>query len=477
MMNGLKHKKNIAWTILFILVVVAVFYLVYSTIDEKDHTRIRSREDYILEVETPGKTWLNGHLGIFFRFKSLGNVQWLLIPLLAWFLFSKRVKRERWQLATLLAWLGLVVFIGMKGFENARYQLTFIPFNTVMLFYLLWRFLENKKRGLKIIAVFLIGLASVFNVVNYLDNFRFYWNLRVSVAKPHFPYKLVNYLRRDVALTGVRKKVYVINQPIYYYYLRKRGIDYQSPYMVEPWVLLQQRVNWSGDKAFRLFKNVHFVDYILLSSIQKRFYRSIYLEEFLACDCQLVLEDNNWLLYQLREKSLTETIASEGFKGLEVWNGDKPTVETISPGLVRLFRRGIYRFDVKESNGRKFLEVRNTRSKGASKRIHFGYEFNQESMKMEIPEGKYIHFIVRTSISEGLNDGKNSIIIADFKGGKDWEQEKTVFSTHRWRTYWVSKKIREGSQRLLVYFCFSPKTSQDVIRVQDVKIVISEEPL
>lgn len=97
---------------------------------------------------------------------------------------------------------------------------------------------------------------------------------------------------------------------------------------------------------------------------------------------------------------------------------------------------------------------------------------------MQIPGGKYIHFIVRASISDRLVGNKNYIMIADYNSAdKTWEQEKTYFRTPHMRSYLVSKKIRPGSTRAIMVFRFEPISPEDRLKIEDVRIVVSDKPL
>lgn len=476
-MKNSKNKKHIILGILFILVSVLVVHLVYTVIDQKDPSRFRTRQDYILDVETRGKKWLNGHFGVFFRFKFLGNVHWLVVPLLIWFLYTKRIKKERWQLAVLFSWFALVLFIAVKGYANARYQLTFVPMNTILLFYLLWKFLEGKTQWLKVSALCGVVLLSTFNIYHYFDVFQNYWNMRVSVSNPHFPYKITEYLRKVPGL-GRKKKVYAVNQPIYFYYVPRLGVDYMDPYMVEQQVLLFRKTEGTRQKAFHRFKKLYKVKFILLKSIQKRFFRNKVLEEFLECECKLVKEDNGWLLYRLRNHLLENTVKQPGYQELAQWNSNGNTVKTMAPKMIRLHRRGIYRLDVRKEGNTNVLRVRNTASKKRiKKRLQIGYEFKAHSLGKDIPAGKYVHFIVRTSLPPRLVNINNCIIVADRVGKKKWAQAKTVFTTHKRRTYIVSKRIRENADRVIAYVRFSPKSTKDIMKISDMKVVVSDNPL
>ncbi|UCH96084.1 MAG: hypothetical protein JSV88_04320, partial [Candidatus Aminicenantes bacterium] len=234
-------------------------------------------------------------------------------------------------------------------------------------------------------------------------------------------------------------------------------------------------------ELYRLLRRRLRVKYILLGSMHKRFHRSTMLGEFLHCECKLVLEDQGRLLYRLRDIPLEERIKSlSSQEEIKVWNGTQPTIQTISPPLLRFSRRGIFKFEVSKGKGKNIIIVRNTRAKKrVKKRIQLGYEFLRNGLNIEANqyEGKYVTFIVRTAISPNLLNRDNFIAIVDYNQDGSLELEKTFFTSQHWRTYMAFKKVKPGNSRLLLMFRFSPQSSADRLRIKDVKIVVSEEPL
>lgn len=470
-----QNRKNIIICLAAVLITGLVLHLVYGIIDKTDISESRSKLEELGEIETPAKKWLNGYLGIFFRFKALGNINWLIFPLLVWFLVTTK-KRERWQMALLFVWLVTVVFISVKGYSNPRYQLTLFPFTSALVLLLLWQFLEGKQKTAKIICLSLAGVMGVFNVIHYIGQYGRHWELRVGRTDSYFPSRIVEYINTAEDIND-ESKVFVINQPLFYYYTDKKGVDYMSPYAMGIWLeLKQQRGNLR--KAHRLLRKKHECRYILLKSIQDRYFRRMTINELLNCDCRLVMEDSGRRLYRVRDETLYREITLPGYKSIPVWTPKGTTIKEISPPLFRISRRGIFKFDVEVSKRRNRIVVRSSRAKDGERRINFGYEFKRRSLHRKIPEGKYIHFIVRAGISNRLLGNKNYIMIADYKkSDKTWEQEKTYFRTPHMRSYLVSKKIRPGSTRAIMVFRFEPLSREDRVTIEDVKIVVSDGPL
>jgi len=488
-MKQLKNKKYIIAGLAVVFISVLVLLTVYTIIDKRHPEEIRSKKEYLGDIETPAKKWLNGHLGVFTRFKQLGNINWLIIPLLIWFLTTKKIKKERWQWALLFVWGITVVFIGIKGYYNSRYQLTLFPFTSAVVLFLSLKFLEDKSKLIKILVFSFITLACLFNIYHYSDFYKTYWDLRVSVKAPHFPYQLMDYLQAGKDL-GKGSKVLTINQPIFYYHVDQKGVDYLSPSAINVWVEFMKKTGTVATRndLYRLLRRRYGVRYVLLNAVHLRFQRSTMLGEFLHCESKLVLEDQGWLLYRLRDKPLEETIKSPAYKQLKVWNnGEIKTpaastlsVETITPFLVRFSREGIFKYKAGGDRKKKTIIVFNTKSKkNAKKRLHFGYEFNQNGLDIGIQEyeGKYVTFIIRAAISPSLLNRENYIAVVDYNKDGSHEAEKTYFTSNHWRTYMVSKRVRPGNSRVLLMFRFCPQTGQDRLMIKDVKILVSKEPL
>jgi len=489
-MKQLKNKKHIIVCLLAVFISILVLHLVYTIIDEKHPEEIQTKKEYLGDIETLGKKLLNGHFGVFSRFKQLGNINWLIIPLLIWFLTTKKTKKtERWQWALLFVWGLTVVFIGIKGYYNFRYQLTLVPITSAMVLFLSWKFLEDKSRPLKILCFSFITLACLFNIYHYSDLYKTYWDLRVSASDPHFPYHLMDYLKSGDD-PDKSSKVLTINQPIFYYHVDKKGVDYVSPSAIGVWVELKKRTGTveTRHNLYQLLRKRHNVKYVLLSAVHLRFQRSTMLEEFLHCECKLVVEDQGWLLYRLRDKPLEKTLRSPAYKQIKVWNDSDPktaaasmlSFQKISPFLLRFSSQGIYKFEVGGKGKGKTIIVRNTKAKkNVKKRIHFGYEFNRKGLEIGTHEydGKYVTFIVRAAVSPSLLNRDNYIAVVDYNKDGGHKAEKIYFTSHHWRTYMVSKRVRFGNSRLLLMFRFCPQTSQDRFKIKDAKIVISEEPL
>ncbi|MCP4149680.1 MAG: hypothetical protein GY757_18180 [bacterium] len=447
-----------------ILITLALLSQVYPVIDQKAS-----------ETGTTAKQWLQGYLGVFFSFKYLGNLNWLLIPLAIWHFVTTK-KREPWQAALLFVYVGITLLIGLKGYYNPRYQLTLLPVTATLLLLLVWKLLEDKKKYLKITVLTILALLCFYNIHHYFKAYKFFWDVNVSMEKIHFPYKLMEYLNDDKNLQENRKTL-VINRPIFYYYTTKKGLDYRDGKI--NWHMNRLLLRETGVKRRRLFaalKKSFKIDYILLKTGDRKIYNKGMLNEFLDCECNQVIRDNGWLLYKLRRKALDKIFQSPGSREIPVWKPKKKhtSIKEISPKLFRLSRSGMFKFTVGK---RKIVAVRNTLlKKGKKRRISVGFEFNRRrSVKEKIPEGHYLHFQVTLSIPPHLMDKNNYIYISDLSKG--WDSVKTKYTTSKWRTYLVSKKITPGSTRLIAGIRYTPKSSKEQLLIKDMKLHITDKPL
>ena len=476
-----KTKKTIAIALLAVLVSVLVLFAVYSVIDKKHPGEIDSKEEYLGNIETPAKQWLNGYLGVFFRFGQLGNINWLILPLLVWFFASKNIKKERWHWALLSVWLLTLAFIGFKGYYNFRYQLTLFPITSAMVLFLLWKLLENKHRVLKILCFSFIALLCIYNMVHYRDLYKNYWDLRVSVTTPHFPHRLMDYFKTQRFLRE-NTRVLTLNQPIFYYHTSLEGVDHISPHAIETWVEFNKKAGSieSRERLFQLIKRKLRCGYILLNQVQQRFQRADLLEEFLHCECRLEIEDQGWLLYRLRDKPLEKQLKNPAYRKPEVWNNSQTEVDTISPPLQRFFKSGKYKYEAGKDKKNNIIIVSPvSMNKKGDTRLHFGYEFNRKGLTIDptLYDGKVVTLIARIAGSPSLLNRGNYIAVVDYNKDGSRAAEKTYFTSPFWRTYMVSRKVKPGNSRLILLFRFVPRAVEDTFKIMDVKIIVSEEPL
>lgn len=480
-------KKHIIYMLIAMLASLLILFAVYAIIDkEADAVPAPGKAaEQLKEIETPGKKWLNGYFGIFFRFKYLGNINWLLVPLLIYFFLTVK-KPRRWQMALVFAWLLTALFIVIKGYTNYRYQFTLFPFTATVILLLLWEILKDKKNYVKILCFSFLGLVCAYNIYHYFDRYDFFWGMKVNEEKSRFPYRLIDYLNRDRALKESSKKVFVMDQPLFFYYTNQKGIDMQSPQA--QWAISHLgRNSGSREGLFKEFKKILHVEYILLGTVHQKLYQSLMLPEFLDCECHLVLKDNGRFLYRLREKSLERELQSPRFEKYKLWRPQVKEPGSVSPWLIAFKETGKFAFNYTRERERKrspdtnCLALRSVMpDEKGERRINLGYELGRSEFKMEITRvrGRYLHFIVRASISPTLFNRENYVYINEYNGrDKIWQSTKIYFSSPYRRTYIVSREIGKDSRRVMLGFRFTPRSPGEVLLIQDAGAYVSDDPL
>ncbi|MCP5109174.1 MAG: hypothetical protein GY950_37685 [bacterium] len=458
---------------------ILILSTVYAVIDKEADTPLTAEEavEEFRDIETPGKKWLNGYLGVFFRFKYLGNINWLALPLLVYFFVTVR-RRPRWQMGLVFVWCVTVLFLVFKGYTNFRYQFTLFPFTAVLVLLLLWEFLKEKKNVVKILCFSLLGIVCLYNIYHYFERYEFYWDIRVSREKAHFPRQLIDYLNNAPDLVDGSRRVLVFDQPLFYYYTGVRGLDERSPSIPGISKRLKRKTGNRG-RLFNRIKKGAAVDYILLGSTQKKFYRSLLLTEFLDCECRPVLNDHGRFLYRLRNKPLEQELRSPRFKRFKLWQHRKKRPRNVSPWMKTFWRKGTFNFDYKRVKKKNRLLLRN-REPGLKgiRQINLGFELGSKGLDMKIPGRRYIHFIVRASVSPALLNRKNFLFVSDYNGDeKNWKSEQIRFSSPYRRTYIVSHKVRKGSKRVIMGFRFTPTSPGDTLTIENARVYVSDENL
>jgi hypothetical protein len=460
-----KYLKPIIYILLFLVLSLIVLHQVYKVVSASDSSVISKSEAYRAEIETGPKKWLNGYLGIFFRFKSMGNINWLVLPLLLWFLLSRRGKNlKAGHKALLLVWLLGTVFICATGYSNSRYQLTLFPLTAFLVLILMWERLNDKPWLVKILGFSLLTGLCVYNIVYFAEQYRLFWELKVTRATAHFPQKMVDFLNEDKIIGTNLSRVYVFNQPFYYYHTQKKAIDYVSPIYTEIFVDLTRKEAGPQD-LYTMIHKKNGVDYILVGGAILSQYRDRMLTEFLNTECKPVISESSYILYAIRNPSLQQILATKPYQNL-------PTVSALTAETHGI--RGTFKIDKDAVKGR--LMISNlTPSKKGERLLQFGFDSLNPNSGVWVPPGKYIHFVVEGQISKGIVNRNNYIFIRDFK--EKWESTTTYFVSHLQRTYLLSRLIRPGSTRVIMGIRFTPQSPADKLLITNIRAYISDLPL
>ncbi|REJ82332.1 MAG: hypothetical protein DWQ44_07815 [Bacteroidetes bacterium] len=193
-------------------------------------------------IDTTEREWLNGYLGLFFRFKFLGNINWLLLPLII--LYMSVMKFKKWELAALISWLFIFFLVMSKGYFNMRYQITLLPLTLTMLLYISWKLFDFYKFGNeRFLYFFFLVILLIYNDVKFFTS----GTSKTDEALAHVsgeiksgttehtknytlwmnpkPVQMIQYLKNiDPQLPN--SGVIVNNLPSYYYYTGKKGVYY-----------------------------------------------------------------------------------------------------------------------------------------------------------------------------------------------------------------------------------------------------------
>jgi hypothetical protein len=167
-LTALKANPELSFRVFAVLLFyIVVTLFVYAIIDGIDPS-ITDANLIARGIETPGKLWLNGYLGLFFAFGYMGNINWLALPVLIYLLFTIG-KRPNWQRALILFFLLAVLLVGVKGYFNRRYALTLLPLTISLVVYATWRLSEQYKLLPYMRVLLLVALVGILaNDVRYL---------------------------------------------------------------------------------------------------------------------------------------------------------------------------------------------------------------------------------------------------------------------------------------------------------------------
>lgn len=463
-MDSNKFRLYLCVGLAAMLMAVIVFQ-VYQVIDARDKHTLVKDENYRREIETPAKKLLNGYLGPLFRFKYMGNLNWLAIPLVFWFLFSKGgPTRPRWQQALAFVWLLSLIFVGAKGYYNSRYQLTLFPFTLFIVLTLTWELLKDKKTAIKVACFAVLFLFAGYNTARYFSSYKLFWELRVSRSKPHFPTKIVDFLNSQPDIGIKNSRVFVYNQPMYYYHTDKPGIDYITPYRHEIYLHLY-RTKGDRRKIHRYIRKKSKVKYILIGWATENELRDRNISEFVNCEARMLFNEHGYRLYEIRDILLEQELKKPGYQKIpQVRSSD-----ALSQG-----KRG--EFNIEKLKAKGLLKITNRAADQKGRRLlQFGFQSGEES-GIQVPAGKYVHVLLDARLSKSLLNRNNYIFIQDYKD-KKWRRDRIYFSTGLWRTYRLSRKIREGSSQYIIGIRFVPKNSKEQLLIKNIRAYISDNPL
>ena len=145
-------------------------------------------------IETPAKLWLNGFLGLFFRTRMFGFLNWLMIPILIYFFLTIR-KRHLWQRALFFVYILSVIIIGLRGYKNGRYALTLFPVTIVAVVWFAWDFFRQKPTKFRFLGVGILLLLLACNIGMYYRHYRYRLLYAMQYQKSTNTSRLMDYLK------------------------------------------------------------------------------------------------------------------------------------------------------------------------------------------------------------------------------------------------------------------------------------------
>jgi hypothetical protein len=291
-----------------------VLYYIQIHIDE----RVTDINLIYRRIETPTKLLLNGYLGHFFNFKYLGNLNWLIIPFGIYAVVKLHFFDTPWKKALGLSYLMALLLISVKGYFNARYQLTLMPLTlpTAVLFISLYIH-ENNLTKYKFHIVLSLFLLIIINTAIGFLFMQQKTEKTVSEGKGGIMYKLmlpfkalskIENKQKSTAYPVIdfirslpnKEKILVNNLPMLYYYTNKSGTYYwcgdDTYYTDKGRSLLME--NRNIDQMRQFINDTLGCKYLLSSDYYNQ--HSEKFNEFVHCYCKPVFMDNGeFVMYEI----------------------------------------------------------------------------------------------------------------------------------------------------------------------------------
>ena len=396
--------------------------------------------NFVREIGTNKDFWLNGYLGIFFRFKMFGWLNWLVIPLFIYFLITIR-KRERWEIALCLALFLACIFICIKGYHNPRYQLTLFPALITCIFLFGWQILE-KKNSKVIGGVILICCCMLAgNCYSLRNTYQYYWNAGIGCGMPGelFPYKLIEYINEK---TPDDSMIQGRDQPILYYYASK-----------------EKRLQGQGKSRYRLIRGSSMPGYDLVCEDQgyKLYKKSGPVDP-----------NNLGLQYFNKKKPDFET-------GFSNWTGEDEVsmndISRVAAPMVMLGNRGGFVFQrIFSDDGNIVRVILNQPKFNQKPKIQFGYSYQTNGFGLKINDGDIVSVIASVRLSS--QTAREPELFVQDKADY-WSRENIHWNGNRWHDIFISKKIRDGFTDICIGIYWEPESVAEWLEIKLIRVYVS----
>ena len=428
-----------------------------------------SHGNYEREIGTNKDLWLNGYLGIFLRFSKFGMINWLVIPIIAFFLITIK-RRNRWEIALFFALCMAIIFICITGSRNYRYQLTLLPALNAALFLFGYKILSIQKKVIFISVAVIVVFLIVLSYHSSWKNYQYYYRSAIGngVAGEGFPFKLVEYINENVRKESV---VLELNQPILYYYTNKKGVSVRNKHVRR----LINKKKISAKDAFWEIKDSLKVSFVLI-----RGHLSGRLKDIIKLGGELVCEDQGYKLYKIKDKPDNSTIAD--FKkrapdfetDFSKWIGNQEVkAKDLSKALFPLEILGIRgEFIAKRMLSDDGNTIRMKMKKAnfnERPEIQFGYFIQPERLNLELKSGDLINFIARIRIKGSRKVGLYIQDKTDY-----WSREREYWAGKTWKDILIKKTLRDGFNKVCFGIDWKPESEEEWLDVSSIRVFIEK---
>lgn len=422
-------------------------------------------------IGTNKDLWLNGYLGIFFRFKYFGSLNWLFIPLSIYFL-ANITKKERWEIALWTVVTVSCVFLCIKGYANYRYQFTLFPMILSLILLFGWGVVKKSVIIKRIVFIF---CATITFMTFYALRNDHIGHLQAFIFNKKFTYpnKMINYINNNVDL-GDDGVIFESNQPILYYYTNKKGLSYRDK-------KLGALYSMHREKGFRFLKNKLNVKYILTDTRMEFLSQGSavgnFLQNITTIDSDLVIEDNGYKIYKLKEspynlsldafkarKAIFETNFSD-WHGKDTYSFDE-LVNADVPIRIQGYR-GDVRFQRISIDDGNALRVKLHHAwPNVKSEIQFGFV---DEDKLCIEEGDLVSVIARLRLNKTKK--KSAQLFIQDKT-KKWVREKVNLKGGSWQDCLITKRIRRGVTAFNIGIYWEPGSKDEWLDVKSIRIYV-----
>lgn len=396
--------------------------------------------NFVREIGTNKDFWLNGYLGIFFRFKMFGWLNWLAIPLFIYFLITIK-KRKRWEIALCLALFLACIFLCYKGYRNYRYQLTLFPVLITIIFLFGWQVLRKKNRKVIGVIILICSCMLLGNCYSLRDSYKYYWKSAIGHGKhgERFPYKLIEYINENVSDDSVMVER---NQPILHYYTSKK-----------------KKLRGQGKSKYILIRGGSVAGY------------------------DLVCEEQGYKLYKKKEAGVPNNLTIKYFNkkkpdfetDFSNWTGkDEVSMndisKTVAP-MVMLGNRGNFVFKRIFSDSGNIVRVILSQPEFNKKSvILFGYRYQTNGFRLKVNDGDIVSVIASVRLSKQA--GRAPELFVQDKTDY-WVREKVYYKDASWRDVLVSKRIREGFTNICIGISWEPEFADEWLEIKSIRVHVS----